>query len=684
MEIGLTGLDPVTIPEHGGEGDPEAILAALARPTPDRLLLIAAALRAEIELEKIHRVTGYDPWFLEQISKIVSMEIAVKTAGLPSDPMSWRALKGAGFSDSRLSTLTGIAASKVAEDRHKYGVHPVYRRVDTCAAEFSAQTCYMYSTYETTFPSSLPASEAKPNDRKKILILGSGPNRIGQGLEFDYCCVHAAYGLREAGYETIMINCNPETVSTDYDTSDRLYFEPLTDEDVVEVARAEAAQGTVVGVVVQFGGQTPLKLARALQAAGLPIIGTSPEAIDVAEDRERFKNVLLELGLKQPANGICRTVEEALEVADVIGYPVLVRPSYVLGGRAMEIAYEKTSLVGYVSEALRMSGEAPVLIDRFLVDAIEVDVDALSDGVDVYVAGVMEHIEEAGIHSGDSACSLPPHSLSPEIIAKLRSQTKILAQALEVVGLMNIQFAVKDDGDGQNIYILEVNPRASRTVPFVAKSTGVPIAKIAARIMAGEKLKDFGLRDVELSHVAVKESVFPFSRFPGVDVLLGPEMKSTGEVMGLDTNFARAFAKAQLASGTGLPRGGSVFVSVRDMDKPAIIGLCVELIDMDFEIIATRGTAAALGAAGVSVRTINKVAEGRPHLVDAITDGQVDLIFNTSQGAQSIADSFSLRHAALINGIPYFTTVAGSRAAVSGITALRRGALEVATLQSYT
>ncbi len=684
MELGLTGLEPITIPELGEGGDPAAILAALARPTPDRLLLIAAALRAEIELEKIHGVTGYDRWFLEQISKIVSMEVAIKATGLPGDSASWRALKGAGFSDARLSTLTGVEVSKVTGERHSHGVHPVYRRVDTCAAEFRAQTCYMYSTYEPPFPSSLPASEAKPNDRKKILILGSGPNRIGQGLEFDYCCVHAAYGLREAGYETVMINCNPETVSTDYDTSDRLYFEPLTDEDVVEIAHAEAAHGTLVGVVVQFGGQTPLKLARALQAAGLPIIGTSPEAIDVAEDRERFKNVLLEFGLKQPANGICRTSEEALEVADLIGYPVLVRPSYVLGGRAMEIAYEKTSLVRYVGEALRMSGEAPVLIDRFLVDAIEVDVDALSDGEDVYIAGVMEHIEEAGIHSGDSACSLPPHSLNPEIIAKLRSQTKVLAQALKVVGLMNIQFAVKDDGKGQNIYILEVNPRASRTVPFVAKATGVPIAKIAARIMAGEKLKDFGLKDVALPHVAVKESVFPFSRFPGVDVLLGPEMKSTGEVMGLDTNFARAFAKSQLASGTGLPRSGSVFVSVRDTDKPAIIALCVELVDMEFEIIATRGTAAALSAAGVAVRTINKVAEGRPHLVDAITDGQVGLIFNTSQGAQSIADSFSLRHAALINGIPYFTTVAGSRAAVSGITALRRGALEVATLQSYT
>ncbi|HIO03745.1 MAG TPA: carbamoyl-phosphate synthase large subunit [Alphaproteobacteria bacterium] len=684
METGLTGLDPVKIPEYDESGDSNAILTALARPTPDRLLLIAMAFRAGIDLEEIRQTTRYDPWFLEQIREIVAVEATVQANGLPRDSVGWRTLKALGFADARLSTLTGIDVSDVTAERQSHGVHAVYRRVDTCAAEFAAQTSYMYSTYETPFPSSLPVCESEPSNRKKIIILGSGPNRIGQGIEFDYCCVHAAYGLREAGYETIMINCNPETVSTDYDTSDRLYFEPLTDEDVIGIARAEAARGKLVGIVVQFGGQTPLKLARALQAAGLPIIGTSPEAIDLAEDRERFKNVLRDLRLQQPANGTCRTIEQALEIAERIGYPVLVRPSYVLGGRAMQIVYESQALIGYVREALRMSGDAPVLIDRFLVDAIEVDVDALSDGTDVYIAGIMEHIEEAGIHSGDSACSLPPHSLSSEIIAELHSQTDALARALKVVGLMNIQFAVKDHGEGHNIYILEVNPRASRTVPFVSKTSGVPIAKIAARIMVGEKLSSFGLKDLTLHHVAVKESVFPFSRFPGVDVLLGPEMKSTGEVMGLDTDFARAFAKSQLASGSCLPSTGSVFVSVRDNDKPAIIGLCVELIGMEFEIVATRGTAAALAAAGVSVRTINKVREGRPHLVDAITDGEVDLIFNTSEGAQTIADSFSLRHAALINGVPYFTTVAGSRAAVSGIAALRRGTLEVATLQSYT
>jgi len=684
MEIELTGLDPVEITGSGDGGDPSAIMAALARPTPERLLLIASAFRVGIELEDIQLATHFDPWFLEQIQTIVVAEKTVEANGLPSSVTGWRALKALGFSDARLAALAGVEVSGATTERHNYDVHAVYRRVDTCAAEFGARTSYMYSTYERPFSVGPPVCESEPSDRRKIIILGSGPNRIGQGIEFDYCCVHAAYGLREAGYETIMINCNPETVSTDYDTSDRLYFEPLTDEDVVGIARAEAARGNLVGVVVQFGGQTPLKLAGALQAAGLPVIGTAPEAIDLAEDRERFKNMLFDLGLKQPANGICRTIEQAVEIADRIGYPVLVRPSYVLGGRAMQIVYEKQALIGYVEEALRMSGDAPVLIDRFLVDAIEVDVDALSDGTDVYVAGIMEHIEEAGIHSGDSACSLPPYSLSSEIIAELRSQTKELAHALKVVGLMNIQFAVKEDDKGHNIYILEVNPRASRTVPFVAKTTGVPIAKIAARIMAGEKLSKFGLKEFALSHVAVKESVFPFSRFPGVDVLLGPEMKSTGEVMGIDTDFARAFAKAQLASGTRLPSAGTVFVSVRDRDKDAIITLCEELTDMGFKVIATRGTAAALRAAGVAVRTINKVAEGRPHLVDAITDGEVDLIFNTTQGAQAISDSFSLRHAALINGVPYFTTVAGSRAAVSGISALRRGALEVATLQSYT
>ena len=684
METGLTGFDPVEIPGSGGEDSPNIIMSALARPTPERLLLVAEAFRLGVDLEDIHTTTGYDPWFLAEIRGIVDAERAVETVGLPTNDSGWRMIKALGFSDARLSVLSGVSVAKITRLRQSCGVRPVYRRVDTCAAEFAARTSYMYSTYQPPFSANSAASEAEPNDRKKIIILGSGPNRIGQGLEFDYCCVHAAYGLREVGYETIMINCNPETVSTDYDTSDRLYLEPLTDEDVIEVAHAEAASGTLVGVIVQFGGQTPLQLAKTLQTAGLHIIGTSPEAIDVAEDRERFKNILRELDLKQPENGVCRNVEQALEITDRIGFPVLVRPSYVLGGRAMQIVHDRQTLEGYVDNALQLSEDAPVLIDRFLIDAIEVDVDAICDGKDVYIAGIMEHIEEAGIHSGDSACSLPPYSLSSEIVSGLRTQTKALALALNVIGLMNIQFAIKQAAGEHEIYILEVNPRASRTVPFVAKTTGVPVAKIAVRIMAGEKLEKFQLKDLCIRHVAVKESVFPFSRFPGVDVLLGPEMKSTGEVMGLDRDFARAFVKSQLASGTGLPSGGSVFVSVRNDDKPAIIKLCIELIEMNFEIIATRGTAAALLAAGLPVRTINKVREGRPHLVDAITDGEVDLIFNTTAGARAIADSFSLRRAALINKVPYFTTVAGSRAAVNGIIALRQGALEVAPLHSYT
>ncbi len=684
MEIGLAGLDPVQLPDSDSEDRADAILSALSRFTPDRLLLVADAFRANVSLNQVHSVTGYDPWFLSQIQQIVLREEGIRVQGLPKSNIGWRELKALGFSDVRLSVLAETSVSEVTERRTKCGVHPVYRRVDTCAGEFSAKTTYMYSTYETPFSTNPVACESQPSERKKVIILGSGPNRIGQGLEFDYCCVHAAYGLREAGYETIMVNCNPETVSTDYDTSDRLYFEPLTDEDVIEIARVEASAGNLIGAIVQFGGQTPLKLARALQAAGLPIIGTTPDAIDLAEDRERFRKVLDDLRLKQPESGVCRNVEQALEITSRVGFPVLVRPSYVLGGRAMQIVHDAQAMERYIHEALQTSGDAPVLIDRFLMDATEVDVDALCDGKDVYIAGIMEHIEEAGIHSGDSACSLPPHSLDPEVISELRTQTKALAMSLNVLGLMNIQFAIKEVSNGHDIYILEVNPRASRTIPFVAKTTGVPVAKIAARVMAGEKLSAFNLQESAIRHVAVKESVFPFSRFPGVDVLLGPEMKSTGEVMGLDYDFATAFVKSQLACGTKLPAAGTVFVSVRDDDKPAIVELCSELLVMNFEIVATKGTASALEASGLPVRTINKVREGRPHLVDAITDGEVDLIFNTTQGAQAIADSFSLRRAALVNGVPYFTTVAGSRAAVGGIAALRQGALEVAPLHSYT
>jgi len=686
METGLTGLNEVDIPGYAEDGDEAAILAALARSSPDRLLVIAQALREGLSVEKVQAACKYDPWFLRQIDDIIQAETSLCTNGLPDSAQAMLDLKKMGFSDARIATLTGCDEALATERRRRLEVHPVFKRVDTCAAEFDARTPYMYSTYEgDQAGTGLSEDEAGVSDRRKVIILGGGPNRIGQGIEFDYCCVHASYSLREADIETIMVNCNPETVSTDYDTSDRLYFEPLTAEDVIEIASAEASRGTLLGLVVQYGGQTPLKLARALEAAGVPIVGTTPDAIDLAEDRERFKKLLQDLGLKQPPNGICRTVEEAVTIADDIGYPVLVRPSYVLGGRAMQIVRERAGLEAYVTEAVRLFGDAPILIDRFLADAVEVDVDALADREDVHVAGVMEHIEEAGIHSGDSACSLPPYSLGAEVIAEIERQTVALARALGVCGLMNVQFAVKSDEDGApEVYIIEVNPRASRTVPFVAKATGVQIAKIAARLMTGERLADFDLTGNSGNHVAVKEAVFPFARFPGVDVLLGPEMKSTGEVMGLDRDFGRAFAKSQIASGTKLPTGGSVFISVRDADKSAMVTLGNSLANMGFDIIATSGTADTLENAGLSIRRINKVREGRPHLVDAIMDDEVDLIFNTTEGSQAISDSYSLRRAALTHKVPYYTTVAGSRAAVQAIAALRRGSLEVAPLQSYT
>jgi carbamoyl-phosphate synthase large subunit len=678
METGLAGLDEVPIQGVGeGPAERDAYRAALAKPTPDRLLYIAQAMRAGLSDDEIYAACKVDPWFLRQIRGIVRAETEVRAKGLPDDRDGWLALKRMGFADARLAKLADTTEAEVAARRRQAGVTPVFKRIDTCAAEFASLTPYMYSTYESGTP---PECEADPSDRQKIVILGGGPNRIGQGIEFDYCCVHAVYALREAGYETIMVNCNPETVSTDYDTSDRLYFEPLTAEDVIELVRREGQRGTVKGVIVQYGGQTPLKLAQALEDAGIPILGTSPDAIDLAEDRERFQKLLHRLGLRQPRNGVATSVEQAVKVGAEVGYPVLLRPSYVLGGRAMEIVHDEAGLLRYVREAVKVSGRNPVLIDAYLQDAIEVDVDCLADPAGARVAGIMEHIEEAGIHSGDSACSLPPYSLSAAVVREIERQTETLARALNVVGLMNVQYAVKDG----EVYVLEVNPRASRTVPFVAKATGSPIAKIAARVMAGETLAAFpGARPAPDGHVAVKEAVFPFSRFPGVDVLLGPEMKSTGEVMGIDTDFGRAFAKSQLAAGVRLPLSGTVFVSVRDHDKAPMAVVAKRLFDMGFKILATRGTAEMLNRHGAAATPINKVLEGRPHIVDAMKSGEVHLVFNTTEGALAIADSASIRQTALAGDIPYYTTVAGARAAVEAIAALRAGALEVAPLQSY-
>ena len=680
METGLTGLDEVEIPDFDGD-DLNTVRAALTKQTPDRILLIAQAIRAGMSLPDIRDCCFYDMWFLEQIAALVAAEEQVRANGLPENRAGLADLKRMGFSDPRLAYLSGKTEEDVRDLRASLNVRPAYKRVDTCAAEYESQTPYMYSTYEydSADGSDGPECEAAPSDRDKVMILGGGPNRIGQGIEFDYCCVHAAYALTEAGFETIMVNCNPETVSTDYDTSDRLYFEPLTTEDVLEIVRAESANGTLKGVIVQFGGQTPLKLASDLEAAGVPILGTTPDAIDLAEDRERFQQLLERIKLKQPPNGIAFNAEEAEVVAEKLGYPVVIRPSYVLGGRAMEIVRDRTSLRRYIGEAVRLSAGNPVLVDGYLENAIEIDVDAIADGTDVFVAGIMEHIEEAGIHSGDSACSLPPYSLADTTIAELQRQAELLARALNVVGLMNIQFAIKDD----EIFILEVNPRASRTVPFVAKAIGKPIAKLAARVMAGEKLASFDLTMPKRQHVAVKEAVFPFARFPGVDTLLGPEMKSTGEVMGIDTSFERAFAKSQIASGTTLPQAGKVFVSVRDGDKPQLVDAMRQLIDLGFGIVATRGTAAFLEGAGIAVEHVNKVLEGRPHIVDAMKNGDIQLVFNTTDGSQAVADSFTLRRTALTHGIPYYTTAAGARAAVMAIARLREGSLDVAPLQSY-
>ncbi|MDD3288256.1 MAG: carbamoyl-phosphate synthase large subunit [Alphaproteobacteria bacterium] len=681
LEIGLTGLNTPKLPDNFD--NPNIMHAALAIQSPDRVLILAEAFRRGMSVEQAQVICKFDKWFLEQIFELVAVEKEIIAKGLPKSAAEWQRIKSMGFSDARLAQLVGKKESDISAARRKLKVSPVFKRIDTCAAEFASFTPYLYSTYEGNGLN--PAQcEAMPSDKRKVIILGGGPNRIGQGIEFDYCCVHAVMALREAGYEAIMINCNPETVSTDYDTSDRLYFEPLTAEDVIEIVRVEQRNGSLLGVVVQFGGQTPLRLADALQDAKIPILGTSPDAIDLAEDRERFQVLLKKLKLKQPLNGLARSPAEAERVANEIGYPVVIRPSYVLGGRAMEIVFDVESLRRYIVNAVQVSGNNPVLIDYYLQDAIEVDVDVVADGDEVFVAGIMEHIEEAGIHSGDSSCALPPYSLPADVVSEMARQSKLLALSIGVVGLMNVQFAVKD-GD---IYILEVNPRASRTVPFVAKAIGVPVAKIAARVMMGEKLVDImkTMRDTSLppKWQAVKTPVFPFARFPGVDTILGPEMKSTGEVMGIDSDFVRAFAKAQLGAGVKLPLTGTCFISVRDHDKEHAIKIAKRLVDIGFKIVATSGTAVTLKKAGVPVTRINKVYEGQPHVIDAMINGEIQLVINTTaSGAQTLADSFSLRRTALIQGIPNCTTIPGSKAIVEAIAALQTGALEVMSLQSY-
>ncbi|HEY8194221.1 MAG TPA: carbamoyl-phosphate synthase large subunit, partial [Hyphomicrobium sp.] len=658
-----------------------------SRPTFDRLLKVAQAFREDFSLDEIHQYCKIDPWFLAEIKAIVDTEARVIAHGLPKTATQLRALKAQGFSDARLAKLAKLSEAQVLQTRKALGVRPVFKRIDTCAAEFTSPTPYMYSTYETGL-SGEPACEAQPTAKEKIVILGGGPNRIGQGIEFDYCCCHACFALTAAGFETIMVNCNPETVSTDYDTSDRLFFEPLTAEDVLEIIRVESGNGTLKGVIVQFGGQTPLKLASALEEAGVPILGTSPDAIDLAEDRDRFKALIEKLKLSQPKSGIAKTPGEARAVAEAVGYPVVIRPSYVLGGRGMEIVHDGAEVDRYVTRLsatldrpseLVVSDKRPLLIDSYLTDAVEVDVDCLSDGKDTFIAGIMEHIEEAGIHSGDSACSLPPYSLSPQTIAELERQTRELALALRVVGLMNVQFAIKDG----HVFILEVNPRASRTVPFVAKVVGLPIAAIAAQIMGGKPLAAFNLKKPDYDHVAVKEAVFPFARFLGVDPILGPEMRSTGEVMGIDRDFAMAFGKSQLGAGQTLPSGGTVFVSVKENDKARVVGPVKELAAMGFKVVATRGTKRFLEANGIQCDGINKVLEGRPHIVDAIKNGDIQLVFNTTEGSKALSDSKDIRRTALLHHIPYYTTLAGAVAVTRAIKALTSDTLQVAPLQAF-
>jgi len=701
METGLSGFDEVDIPDMpeelayeqgfkvgldriivGTNADAQmaidkALTKALAGQTPDRMRIIAHAMRYGFSDEELFEITKFDPWFLARIREIIQQEVKLELNGMPKTEPQMRTLKMMGFSDARLAKLTGKTEAEVREMRHGFGVVASFKRIDTCAAEFEAQTPYMYSTYEHSVMGEVEC-ESRPTDRKKVVILGGGPNRIGQGIEFDYCCCHACFSLTDAGFETIMINCNPETVSTDYDTSDRLYFEPLTLESVLEILRVEQENGTLHGVIVQFGGQTPLKLANDLEAAGIPILGTTPDAIDLAEDRERFQQLLNNLDLKQPYNGIASSPEQAFEIAQDVGYPLVIRPSYVLGGRGMEIVRDDAHLKRYINEAVKVSGDNPVLLDSYLTGAIEVDVDALCDGETVHVAGIMEHIEEAGVHSGDSACSLPPYSLSRELLDEMKRQTEAMALGLGVVGLMNVQFAIKDN----EIFVLEVNPRASRTVPFVAKAVNSPIASIAARVMAGAKLSEFELKSPDTKMFAVKEVVLPFARFPGVDTLLGPEMRSTGEVMGLDTSFSKAFLKAQMGAGTELPLKGTVFVSIKEADKgPLVLEALDILTKQGFSICATRGTAAFLRENGLEADVVNKVYEGRPDITDLMKDGGIDLVFNTTEGAQSIDDSREIRRIALYDRIPYYTTAAGARAAARAIEERAKGEIEVFALQ---
>ena len=684
IETDLDGFNNIRIPGYKNGGDKSSISAALSRPTPERILYVAQAFREGINLEEIFDCSKIDPWFLKQIEEIIEIEKAIEKSGFPKNYEELQYIKSKGFSDKRIAKILNIKTKKITSLRDKYNVKPSYKRIDSCAGEFNSKTPYLYSTYEEAYKNKY-SNESEVSDKKKIIILGGGPNRIGQGIEFDYCCVHAAYALSSKNYETIMINCNPETVSTDYDTSDRLYFEPLTEEDVLEIINNENSKGELKGCIVQYGGQTPLKLAKALSESNIPIIGTSPDMIDLAEDRDRFQNLLKKLKLKQPPNGICSSSSEAVNIARKIGYPVLVRPSYVLGGRAMEIIHNEESLNQYINSIISTFGKNPILIDRFLSDAIEVDVDVIADKNLSIVAGIMEHIEEAGVHSGDSACTIPPHSLPAHTIKEIEKQSNTLAKALKVVGLMNIQFAIKDiETDNPKIYILEVNPRASRTVPFVAKATGNQFAGIAARIMAGEKLSSFKILPwYKTNKISVKEAVFPFGRFPGVDTLLGPEMKSTGEAMGLAQNFGQAFAKSQMAVGSNLPKSGTLFISVKDSDKIKILPICKKLLNLGFDIIATKGTSKYLEINNIKVTKINKVSEGRPHLVDAIKDGLVNIIFNTTEGEQSIKESFSLRRAALSANIPYYTTLAGSKAATEAIISLNKDELTVKSIQSY-
>ncbi|MEP1521320.1 carbamoyl-phosphate synthase large subunit [Ascidiaceihabitans sp.] len=701
MESGLTGFDDIEI---AGAPDKAAVTNAIAQVTPDRMRTIAQAMRHGLSNDEIYAVTKFDPWFLDRIREIVETEADVIKNGLPVTEEGLRALKMMGFTDARLGHLTGRDESNVRKARQNLGVVACFKRIDTCAAEFEAQTPYMYSTYETPMMGEVEC-EARPSDRKKVVILGGGPNRIGQGIEFDYCCCHACFALTDAGYETIMVNCNPETVSTDYDTSDRLYFEPLTFEHVMEILRVEQDNGTLHGVIVQFGGQTPLKIAQALNDEGIPILGTTPDAIDLAEDRERFQELVQNLGLKQPHNGLAHSDAEALEIAGDIGFPLVIRPSYVLGGRAMEIVRDQAQLERYISEAVVVSGDSPVLLDSYLAGAVELDVDAICDGTDVHVAGIMQHIEEAGVHSGDSACSLPPYSLSREIIAEIEKQTHALAHGLKVVGLMNIQFAIKANSSGTDeIFLIEVNPRASRTVPFVAKATDSAIASIAARVMAGEPLSNFPMRapydadagyddvlplgdpmtlaDPNMPWFSVKEAVLPFARFPGVDTILGPEMRSTGEVMGWDRTFPRAFLKAQMGAGMVLPRSGCVFISIKDADKTAdMLDGARVLTDLGFTFVGTRGTSAWLVENGVACDVVNKVYEGRPDITDMMKDGGVQLVMNTTEGAQAVEDSRSIRSIALYDKIPYYTTAAASYAAALAIKEQAEGDVVVKSLQ---